>query len=559
MSLPAASDPASSTPIEKLTTQSRIAIGAVLALTFVLRGRMLEIPLGRDEGVYAYIGWLILQDIPLYTSTVDLQMPGLWAFYAALMSILGVSGVGVHLGLLICNLVSVWCVFLLGRWLFGAAGGVVAAACFSALSLSQSMLGFTANAEHFVLVFSLAGLVLLVRGARTNRAHEFFVSGLLLGLGLMMKQHGVFFVSFGGVFTLYALAGNTPLLGRANAVRALLYGTGALVPIAFTASWFAVRGVLGEFVFWSFQYSSTYGFNRGIDDALRALEFNALPIVPHTIGFCVLAAIGLIGAIGGMARREVGEGDRLRAPFVIGFFLFSAATVFPGLVFRQHYFLMVAPAVAILCAAGVDTLVRTMKIRSGRSAAIAAFAATLLVVGQWIAVERDYLFRHSPDDIARNTYQLNPIVELRQVGAYLNARTTPDDRIAVLGSEPQIFLYANRLSAATLIVMYPMLWAPPEMALELQRKTISEIEAANPKFLIAVDNATSWAFEEHSNRMILHWAEEYVRRGYFLVGIVEVGYPGSSTFVWGQQAVQHKPSSRSVIRIYERRDAVPRD
>jgi hypothetical protein len=528
-------------------------LGVVLALTFVMRARMLEVPLGRDEGVYAYIGWLILEGVPLYTSTVDLQMPGLWVLYAAFMSVLGVSAVGINLGLLVCNLLSTWFVFLLGRWLFGTSRGVVAAACFAALSLSQRMLGFTANAEHFVVVFSLAGLVVLVGAVRTNRALDFFFAGLLLGLGLMMKQHGVFFVAFGLSFTCYALAANSPLLGGANVVRALLYGAGALAPLAGTASWFAARGVFDEFVFWSFEYSSTYGFDRGIEDASRAFEMNAMPILPHVVGFCVLSSVGLVGVC---ARTAIRDGDRLRRLFLMAFLVFSAASVFPGLVFRQHYFLMSAPAVGLLCAAGVETLVRIARIPPGRWAAVAAAVATLLAVGQLAVAERTYLFRLSPDQIARNTYRSNPVIELRQIGAYLQSRTTPDERIAVLGSEPQIYLYANRRSASTLVVMYPMMWAPPEMALELQRQTIEEIEAANPRFLVAVDNATSWAFEEHSDRYIIRWVGDFVRRRYFQVGLVELKYPEPSVFVWGTEAATYPTRSRSVIRIYERRDAI---
>jgi len=554
MSESAAAGLATSSPERPLSRGTRIAIGVVLAGAFLMRARLLEVPLGRDEGVYAYIAWLILHGVPLYTSTVDLQMPGLWMLYSLFLRFLGTSGVGIHLGLLIANLTSTWFVFLLGRRLLSQRAGVVAAACFAAMTLSQRMLGFTANAEHFVVGFSLAGLVCLERALAVGSRRGLFVAGLLLGLGLMMKQHGIFFVAFGGGFVVYTAAVNPPLLGRAHLERALFYGLGALAPFGLACVWFAGRGVFGEFIFWAFQYSSTYGFDRGLSDAIEALQLNTVPILPSVLGFALLLVVGL----GDQLRRIfLVPGDRQRAAFLVGFFAFTIASVIPGLVFRQHYFLMVVPAAGLLCAAGIETLVRATRVPNGRAAAIGATLLTSLAIAQFAFAERLYLFRLSPDQIARYTYQLNPIVELREIAGFIRARTAPNDRVAVLGSEPQIYLYANRRSASTLIVMYPMMWAPPDMALALQQKTIDEVESVRPKIIVAVDNATSWAFEEYSDRYIVRWMTDFVRREYSLVGLVDVNYPQPSVVIFGPEAARYQPKSSSVVRIFERRPPPP--
>jgi len=546
--------PAPGAPEPPLSRGARLAIAAVLAGAFVMRARMLEVPLGRDEGVYAYIAWLILHDVPLYTSTVDLQMPGLWVLYSLFMRFLGTSGVGIHLGLLIANVASTWFVFLLGRRWVSARGGVIAAACFAAATLSQRMLGFTANAEHFVVVFALAGIALLERALANDRSRDVFLAGVLLGLGLMMKQHGVFFVAFGGGLVLYAAVTRPPRFDRVHVRRVLLYGAGALAPFALASAWFAARGVFGEFLFWAFRYSSTYGFDRGVSDAIDALRISAAPIVPRTVGFLVLLAIGFADQL----RRAVGvPADRDRAILLLGFFVLTVASVFPGLVFRHHYFLRVVPAAALLCAAAVETLLRLARIPAGRAATACAALLTALAIGQFAWAERTYLFRLRPDEIARHTYQLNPIVELREIGAFIRRRTTPADTVAVMGSEPQIYLYANRRSASTLIVMYPMMWAPPEMALELQRRTIDEIEAARPKIIVVVDNPTSWAFEEYSDPYLVRWLDDYVRRHYGFAGVVEVNYPQPSVIIWGPEAADYQTRSNSVVRVFERRPSAP--
>src|SRR5207245_765747 len=68
---------------------------------------------------------------------------------------------------------------------------------YALLSLGQKVLGVFAHATHFVLLPVLAGVLLLPQGIESGRLRTLFWSGILLGLGFLMKQHGVFFVLFG--------------------------------------------------------------------------------------------------------------------------------------------------------------------------------------------------------------------------------------------------------------------------------------------------------------------------------------------------------------------------
>jgi len=529
---------------------SRIMLAVVLAATFVMRARMLAVPLGRDEGVYAYIGRLILQGIPLYTSSVDLQMPGLWILYAAAMALFGQSPTGIHLGLLVVNVISVWLTFLLGKRLLGEVEGVVAAAGFASLSLCQKMLGFTANAEHFILVFALAGMLLLLRALDSSRARDLFFSGLLMGLCLAVKQQGVFFAGFAGSYLFYALAREGPVLRRSNLTKLALFASGALAPFLLFTLWFAVRGVLDEFFFWSFRYSSSYGTGRILAAILDDLQSAGLPILSHTAVFCVLALIGLLRGAPGPA---LDVRDRSRTVFLLGFAAFSVLAICPGWYFRHHYFLLLTPATALLAAAGVGAIRRGAAGPHGGWANATTAVLTLLAVGQLAVAERDFWFQYEPEEIGRNTYRFNPVAELQEIGQFIERNTAPDEPIAVLGSEPQVYLYAHRNSATKLIVMYPMMWAPKEMALALQRQTIQEIETAAPKYLLFMSASSSWGLRTGSERLIIDWAEDHARRHYRLVGMVDIDYPNPSVFVWGQEARSYVPSSFSYIRIFERK------
>ena len=102
-------------------------MGMILVLTAVLRLSMLQIPLERDEGEYAYMGQLLLQGIPPYLHAYSMKLPGMCAIYALIMGIFGQSIFAIHLGLLIFNGIAIVLVFLLTRYLADEIAGIVAA------------------------------------------------------------------------------------------------------------------------------------------------------------------------------------------------------------------------------------------------------------------------------------------------------------------------------------------------------------------------------------------------------------------------------------------------
>lgn len=69
----------------------------ILLFISAVRIRLLDTPLERDEGAYAYMAQLILQGIPPYVKSINVKMPGFYAAYALVMAIFGQSLKGIHL------------------------------------------------------------------------------------------------------------------------------------------------------------------------------------------------------------------------------------------------------------------------------------------------------------------------------------------------------------------------------------------------------------------------------------------------------------------------------
>ena len=185
----------------------RLLIPGVLSLILlfgaVVRLRMLGVSLERDEGEYAYAGQLMLRGFPPYLYAYNMKFPGIYAAYAGLLAVFGQSPTGIRLGLLLLNAGTTLLIFFLGKRLISVFAGLVAAGSYALLSLGEPVLGTFAHATHFVVFFAVAGAVAFLRASNKGPAHWLLISGVLFGLSVLMKQHGVFFPVFAIAYVLW--------------------------------------------------------------------------------------------------------------------------------------------------------------------------------------------------------------------------------------------------------------------------------------------------------------------------------------------------------------------
>jgi hypothetical protein len=78
-----------------------------------------------------------------------------------------------------------------------------------------------------------------------------------------------------------------------------------------------------------------------------------------------------------------------------------------------------------------------------------------------------------------------------EVGNYLRETSFPTDQVAVLGSEPAIYFYAHRHSATGYLYMYA-LTENQSYKQQMQQEMIHEVEGAEPRFVVYVDDGYSW-------------------------------------------------------------------
>ena len=144
-------------------------------------------------------------------------------------------------------------------------------------------------------------------------------------------------------------------------------------------------------------------------------------------------------------------------------------------------------------------------------------------------------------------------MESLDVAKYIRENSAPDARIAVVGSEPEIYFYAQRHSATGYIYTYALM-EPQPAALAMQREMISEIETNRPEYLVSVTSYKfSWLRRPSSNTTIFEWLDQYTRTFYKMVGVVGYDNQGGLVSVWDETLTNAPAFSGEYIRVYKRK------
>lgn len=542
-----------------------------------VRMRLLDFPLERDEGEYAYAGQLILEGVPPYQEFYNMKWPGTYLAYAAIMGVCGETPAGIHAGVLCVCLGSALLVFLIGRQIGGEGMGAVAGSAQALLEMNPSMLGLAGHATHFVVLPALAGIwVLMTRWERTGLG-RCVAAGVCFGLACMMKQAGAVFGLFGVTWLLWrgVVESGRGMKGlREMWPRLGWLAAGGLIPLLAMAGWLAAAGVWGNFWHWTVEYAWAYVDITTVSKGLEDFESAVGRLWTGAPGLWLAAALGMAVLWWEPALR------RWRF-FLVVFAVFSFAGVCPGYYFQGHYFLLLVPAAALLCgaawraAAAVagrvlcwlgrasgngDAAMRGWVGRPGfaRGASVAFGAVYLLGAGQSLVAWGDVFFRLTPEEACRRIYYANPFPEAVVAGQHIRENSPPDARIAVLGSEPEIYFYSHRRAATGYIYTYPLMESQP-FAAKMRHDMIAEIEAAAPEFLIYVETPTSWDRRPESDATIFDWRRHYCQQQMQLDGVVKIlgKSPAGSASPGNPGAGERTAETQFYLAVYKRKAALP--
>jgi hypothetical protein len=515
--------------------------GVFLGTVIYVRLRLLGVPLERDAGEYAYMGQQLLQGVLPYTESQSMKLPGIFFVYAGILTIFGPSPVAIHLSLLIVNLTTAFLLFFLGKSLLNFSVGIISGISFAVLSLSPSLQGVWANSEHYLLLPAVGG-VLLLRLAK-DRPARFFLSGLLLGCALLIKQHAIFFCIFGNLY-----------LGARGIVKSYsfkkifwsiaLFGTGGLFPIILSVFLYVVSGKFSDFWFCTIQYASEYVSMTAPGEGFENFKYSFSQILEVNFPILWVSLVGLISAVW---RKE----HKKEYLFLLGFFTCTFLAVTPGLYFRPHYFLLWVPALSLFAGVGFEIL--TSGFSNPRVKTAISVVTLALVLGLPVLIQKGILFTMPLNEVTRMIYGLNPFSESLEIAQYIRDHTKKEDKVVVLGSEPQIYFYSQRKSATRHLYMYPLM-EKHVYTRKMQDEMIREIEGAQPKFVVMAKTAGNWVSTRPDfSPALKDWAQGYLNSDYEIDGVVDLFPYKETLYRWGYEAQEYIPKSTHHLILYKRR------
>ena len=333
-----------------------------------------------------------------------------------------------------------------------------------------------------------------------------------------------------------------------------------------------------RFWFWTFLYARSLSLPGADESGNSRILANAQRVLAINWVIWLLAAVGSIA----LASDKAVPGRRA---FVFGFVLFAALCVVPGYFFRPHYFIVLLPGVAILAGVGAVALVQFASGPRLASWLARARGTHRPAAAQSMRPHRmpmppsihrrshggcgaDWPSRSSwrpspgpsggsagdlletPIEACRATYGANPFVESPVVAEYLKQHTRPGDCIAVFGSEPQIYFYANRHAATSYIYAYPLMELHP-FAHAMQEEMIRQIKAERPKYVVLVDCITSWFRRPGSDHYLTDWLNDHLATAYHPVGLVDL-LPTGTEYKWECASRRAQPRAKDCLWIFKR-------
>ena len=238
---------------------------------------------------------------------------------------------------------------------------------------------------------------------------------------------------------------------------------------------------------------------------------------------------------------------KFRPLFLVGMTIASALSVSMGLYFRPHYFVMLLPALSLFAGVAAAYAAGTQHVIT-RVIALLVFAISVAFP---IATRAEYFFWMSPVDACRFRYGENPFPEAIKVADFLRENSGPDERLVVLGSEPEIYFYSGRQSATGFIYMYPLM-EQQRFASKMQRQMIEEVEKNRPGFVVWVWTPMSWRVAASSERLLFQWADQYLNDNYRPVGLVNMPPQGRTDYYLPIETADLQLAENFII-IFQRR------
>jgi 4-amino-4-deoxy-L-arabinose transferase-like glycosyltransferase len=428
-------------------------------------------PLDCDEAAYGYIGHRVLQGDVLYRDLTENKPPlGYW-LYTIAVGLGGYRELAIRIMAIPFVLLTMAVVWWIALRLGGPVSACLAAGLYVLLSTDPFLFGNGSNLEHFINLFAVLSLALLIHGRDRADRRWIFGSGVCLGAAALVKQvaivHALVYIPALVLLEWTPRGEDSPSRLR-GLLDGLVLALGMFSIVAVAAAIILAQGAGPA------AYDDIVLYGRGLatdtlaepnapSAAVRWLTGNADPRgqLPWPFGSTdYLAWWGTgswplwLAAVPALADLILGVGATPPRCLVAAWTLAAwVQVVLPGL-YWQHYYLLPIPGMAIAVAVALGDATRALgqalrpRVSSSRRRvflpACAVVALAVALGGTCLIQVRDYLCV-APEQLTIRYKGGRQWVVLREMGRDLARRATIWDRphLYIWGWQSPLFFYSG--------------------------------------------------------------------------------------------------------------------
>jgi 4-amino-4-deoxy-L-arabinose transferase-like glycosyltransferase len=412
--------------------------------------------LDHDESTYMLIGDGLLQGKKLYSDITDTKPVGVFLLYAALQSLFGYS---IFLKRIFAAVIVGLTCYLVKKASFKIFNDHFASVASAIIYLFYTSMwvyfGLSPNTELYFNFFTVSALLFFLDNGNRN----FFIGGVLLGMGFMFKYLVLFdYVAFMLFFLVRDIRLSAKILKPSIIIPYVFSGIGFLLPFAATAFYFYTVGRFDDFYFITFVLPGQFRFSPSVLKYMETMGDFLLRFLPLSFFFFYVL----------IKKHKLFA--KWHAPFFV-FWIIAVLTAMylPGKT-SSHYAIQLMLPASIVAGVFFHSQIKIDRITAFlfRGKTGLAFLLLIVIVIQVASYHSNIA---EPDD-------------LKIVASYLEGELDEDDLLFVSNYEPAVYYLLQRESP-TKYVHSSLLFTELHKAFKMDNVAeIRRIMDQDPKFVL---------------------------------------------------------------------------
>ncbi|MBN4076418.1 glycosyltransferase family 39 protein [Gemmatimonas aurantiaca] len=448
-------------------------------------------PVGRDQGVFAYIGSRLFEGARLYTDLWDVKSPLIYWSFGLAQKLLGESAFSIRLFDALIVALTVTLVWSLAVTISKSrdnserlGGATVAGLVYLLWYYLPNDYRVLANCESFIQPFVILSLIFLITSLREdNDARQFrllLITGLMLGIMPLYKTTTVVFI----IPALLALS----LKDAKTNLRVLLSRTtamlgGFVIPLILCGLYLWQTEALAQWSVLNLEYLPSYTALSHQGGALSSFKVS-LYFGKDMIRLYPALIAGMLLFLWRM------RSSRNKPLEVVALFAmtYAGVVIVQGKYLNYHFLPFLAPFAIVITTSALATLEDFRTRVWQRVIAVSIVALTLMhgwnLLGRFesfgrIVIDHENFQAEYYEGLSQGNY---PCAEAHAVGAYLKANASTDAKLFIWSFEPEIYYLSDLNPASRFLFNTPFLAG--EVADSWRAELIATLSANPPEYFV---------------------------------------------------------------------------